>query len=451
VGRKAPTLEPASHQCWGKGYDHRICKFYNLLLWNDTFYYVTSEESVLEAGLPDIPMSWVHIPFAEKMRFSEGGMARMVSPERLPFNFSTTPALEMQDAVVWHLTYHDNFGHLLGEHGPTLHNALCTYMGKCTFSGKDRDIHILLPHNEDDMMAVMPTAAREMFHCFTKHPMRQTDELFFKDRVVVIRTALFGIGPTCRGFPWCRPNYGRGPIPGVQVVKWRTRIMRCLDLPTRARVFPRHPNLVIVDRPLVVGRGFLNRQQIVQRLAESFPNLPISVQVLDGMPLARQAAVYSNASIVIQAHGAALGHMVFLPKGASIIDISPLNHEDKPAWTFYMASDFGVLAFNPIRIPQQRPLPMLHKLKAYKQWHQLTPEWRQRILEEGICPRDDQIDDQFSTNIWCKFYWILKHSNMVVDLPQITTAVNAALLHLKSLESKPAQYYDSLSHSYTAG
>jgi len=55
-----------------------------------------TEESVLEAGLPDIPMSWVHIPFAEKMRFSEGGMARMVSPERLPFNFSTTPALEMQ-------------------------------------------------------------------------------------------------------------------------------------------------------------------------------------------------------------------------------------------------------------------------------------------------------------------------------------------------------------------
>ena len=42
-------------------------------------------------------------------------------------------------------------------------------------------------------------------------------------------------------------------------------------------------------------------------MQESFPNLPISVQVLDGMPLAQQAAVYSNASIVIQAHGAALG------------------------------------------------------------------------------------------------------------------------------------------------
>ena len=57
---------------------------------------ISAEDSILEAGLPDIPMSWVHIPFAEKMRFSEGGMARMVTPESLPFNFSTTPALEME-------------------------------------------------------------------------------------------------------------------------------------------------------------------------------------------------------------------------------------------------------------------------------------------------------------------------------------------------------------------
>ncbi len=50
----------------------------------------------MEKGLPEIPMSWVHIPFAEKMRFSEGGMARMLPPERLPFNFSTANILEMQ-------------------------------------------------------------------------------------------------------------------------------------------------------------------------------------------------------------------------------------------------------------------------------------------------------------------------------------------------------------------
>ena len=84
----------------------------------------------MEAGLPEIALSWVHIRFAEKMRFAEGVTACMVKPDQLPFNFSASPALDIQDAVVWHLTYHDNFGHLLGEHGPTLSNVLCTYMGR---------------------------------------------------------------------------------------------------------------------------------------------------------------------------------------------------------------------------------------------------------------------------------------------------------------------------------
>ena len=54
----------------------------------------------------------------------------MLEQDQLPFSYSDTPVLELEDAVVWHLTYHDNFGHLLGEHGPTLHNVLCTYLGR---------------------------------------------------------------------------------------------------------------------------------------------------------------------------------------------------------------------------------------------------------------------------------------------------------------------------------
>lgn len=43
---------------------------------------------------------------------------------------------------------------------------------RCEFSNADRDVHILLTHNEDDMMAVVPPAAREMFHCFSKVSMK---------------------------------------------------------------------------------------------------------------------------------------------------------------------------------------------------------------------------------------------------------------------------------------
>lgn len=43
--------------------------------------------------------------------------------------------------------------------------------------------------------------------------------------------------------------------------------MKCLGLPTRAKVVPSAPpNLVIVNRPLNVGRGFLNVDQLVETL-----------------------------------------------------------------------------------------------------------------------------------------------------------------------------------------
>lgn len=70
------------------------------------------------------------------------------------------------------------------------------------------------------------------------------------------------------------------------------------------------------------------------------------------------------------------GNMVFLPHGASVIDVSPVNHEDKVSWAFFMAADLRALRINPIRVPPQRAVPMLHKVRAYKEWHQLTAEWR---------------------------------------------------------------------------
>ena len=61
-------------------------------------------------------------------------------------------------------------------------------------------------------------------------------------------------------------SYGRGQIPTPQVLLWRKRIMQCLNLPTQARVFPHRPNVVIVQRPFTVGRGFLNIAQVVRTL-----------------------------------------------------------------------------------------------------------------------------------------------------------------------------------------
>ncbi len=70
------------------------------------------------------------------------------------------------------------------------------------------------------------------------------------------------------------------------------------------------------------------------------------------------------------------GNMIFLPRGACLIDVVPQNNEDKHAWAFFMASDLRPLSYNPIAIPAQQTVLMLHKVKQTKTWHMLSQEQR---------------------------------------------------------------------------
>lgn len=45
--------------------------------------------------------------------------------------------------------------------------------------------------------------------------------------------------------------------------------MKCLNLPTKATVYPKQPYLVIVNRPPSVGRSFLNIEKLVTLLKVS--------------------------------------------------------------------------------------------------------------------------------------------------------------------------------------
>ena len=54
----------------------------------------------------------------------------MVRPNQLPFAWPASGALEIPTALLWMLTFQDNHGHLLGEHGPSMHTVLCTHLGR---------------------------------------------------------------------------------------------------------------------------------------------------------------------------------------------------------------------------------------------------------------------------------------------------------------------------------
>lgn len=80
------------------------------------------------------------------------------------------------------------------------------------------------------------------------------------------------------------------------------------------------------------------------------------------------------------------GNIIFLPRGAVVIDIVPENNEDKSPWVVYMCADFKPLFISPIVIPPQKTVLQMAKVRRSKEWAMLTPYWRQRILREGVCP-----------------------------------------------------------------
>ncbi|MCJ1423427.1 hypothetical protein MMC29_001310 [Sticta canariensis] len=85
--------------------------------------------SALAGNIPTVPLSWVELPDFQQLRLGINDSLQVVHPSSLPFDWESVPKLELQHAVLWFLTFQDNHGHLLGEHGPTLHTLLCTYLG----------------------------------------------------------------------------------------------------------------------------------------------------------------------------------------------------------------------------------------------------------------------------------------------------------------------------------
>lgn len=59
----------------------------------------------------------------------------------------------------------------------------------------------------------------------------------------------------------------------MHILGWRTRLMHCLGLPAHAKVSARQPQLVVINRPYPVGRGFLNVDQMVKTLQVPFMRL----------------------------------------------------------------------------------------------------------------------------------------------------------------------------------
>ena len=91
---------------------------------------VPADELVLQRGPPKVPLSWVPLHPFTKQVLTQNTWLDVVHPSQLPFSWPRRPKLAMPHALLWELTFQDNYGHMLGEHGPIIHTVLCAYLGR---------------------------------------------------------------------------------------------------------------------------------------------------------------------------------------------------------------------------------------------------------------------------------------------------------------------------------
>ena len=101
-----------------------------------------ADEMVLQHGPPKVPLSWVPLHPFTKQVLTQNTWLDVVHPSQLPFSWPRRPKLSMPHALLWELTFQDNYGHMLGEHGPIMHTVLCAYLGRwAAEAGSSNPLH----------------------------------------------------------------------------------------------------------------------------------------------------------------------------------------------------------------------------------------------------------------------------------------------------------------------
>lgn len=452
------TLKASSHACVGNEEDgNQVCTFYDLVLWNDTFYYIAPQNFTL----PVVRMSYVGIdPFlthtflTERMKVvSMPQFEQMIQyDEKDPStSFGSVPKVRMHEVLLLYLSYYNNYGHLLGEAAPILHNTLCMYMGRCSYEDKDRaDLQILLFNRDRETTNQMPRAIREeLWPCYSQQPLLRANDRRLNHTAVVIDKMVAGVGAHCRGFPWCRPRYNKVPLLATMVSSWRKRITECTGLPAPSAADGTNPDIVLINRPLSHGRAYTNAVEVAKQLAIDFSNASIRVEELNSESLASQASKYMRADILIQMHGAALGNLVFLPTGAVYIDTVPKLNSDKHAWAEFMAQDFNQMQLTVIQLPELEVELMEDLITSRNAWRKLSLQEKEMVLKQHTCPKPGQTKllDVYQA---CVIDWFMKRSNCILDYQELKRAVETAvqLIDLGTERRRANPLADSLDMTY---
>ncbi|KAK9832161.1 hypothetical protein WJX74_001017 [Apatococcus lobatus] len=417
---------------------HTTCSYHNLYLWNGQVHYLSGNRFYV----PRVRMAYEAVAWQETLD------VKIVAPNKLPAQWPSRPDEEWPTAAFWYPSHFSAFDQLFGEHGPNLHILICSVLGLCDHSEAEQNMLRILFTNTHDATRVWdwPSQINEMWACFSKHKplvlheLRDTSkqaaakrmrhranvrnrllasveedvedieeageateqeverevesasslwepEPDLEDRLILIKHAAVGVGPECRSRAFCQPEFGAERPQQDLMLSWKKRISSCFDVPESAAVKASNPLIGIVDYPTHTPRSLANAEGIVQHLQARLAGRDVRVErfvIGSATSMHKIGSIYSSVDLLIQAAGDRAANLVFLPKGAAVVDIATRTYSEASTWTIRMVRDLPFLWLGYVPVLDQR-----HKLLSITEngpnFQQLTPDQRTGV-QLSQCP-----------------------------------------------------------------
>ncbi|KAL0035290.1 hypothetical protein WJX79_010560 [Trebouxia sp. C0005] len=369
------SAAPSSHECAGRGHYGLSCTFYNLVLWQKQFYYITTED----ISIPEVREGW-HMwwhPYGKAMLPEH---ITVVHPSSLPWA-SDSYTMYLDQALIYNWLDQANMYHGYFHYGD------------------DKGL----------------PAGHESLKCLSSKLPLWIGDAHWDGKVVLIGKTAVGIGmqcddPKCEwdSVPFMQRNYTSGH---------RQLMLDCLGVnKVVAEPSQQGTHVTIVQRRLTTGRAMLNMLEVQEAVEGT--GADVHIMSLEGKTLKQQAEALASSHIYILIHGAAMALYMFLPKHAAIIEMQhyyaysasfPANLYQRTV-AMYDLDYHHEVYISPraqdMSLQQERVL-------SDSVYQNLTTEQQLLLWEQGVCPGNE---DDLMTH--CVTKWIFT-ANMIVDLDEL--------------------------------
>ncbi|KAL4423837.1 hypothetical protein ABPG75_001138 [Micractinium tetrahymenae] len=403
----------------------------------------------------------------------EGLAPIVVTPNSLPAGVSEAPVWDLRgsddEVYLWHARWPFNYYHSMGEYMPTLHGTLCKHMGRCTYGSGARLQLIQLQAPEPEWQAQQAERAAltgrlervpyppyydQALACFSPAPMRWINDTAIRDRLVLVRRALVGVGGECRAVrTFSSPDFR--PLAPRLYASYRARMGACLgfDPGARAPVQPR-PSILLVDRRYESDRHIINLQGVVEALQRRYGGgADVRLAYMEGLTVREQAQLWNRQSIVIHLHGAALGSWAFLPHGAVAVQVSTQAEGNQHDTNFsqdlvtHLRPVTNVSCVDVANTDVHFARRRSEELFKDPVWQTLTAEQKIELLEHGRCSPDLSLEASDA----CMLSWLLWLVDIIVPTGLLLNGTDAALRELYGKRGVPSPPEETWGSSVVAG